>query len=105
MKNPDSTNTRKGHGRQVSFIIERNRVENYTDWMKYRVHYHSPVHKQLIYVAKMPEWEGYTTEVCNLLSMHSPSYYYDLLEPITSRIDMWETQYMHVMDNIQSKVG
>lgn len=65
-------------------------------------HYHSPVHKQLIDVAKMPEWEGYTTEACNLLSLHSPSYYYDLLEPITSRIDMWETQYIHVMDNVQS---
>lgn len=38
MRNPDSANTRKGHGRQVSFIIEKSaRAPNYTDWMKHRV--------------------------------------------------------------------
>jgi len=38
LRNPDSPNTRKGHGRQVSFIIERAaRTPNYTDWMKRRV--------------------------------------------------------------------
>lgn len=38
LRNPDSPNTRKGHGRQVSFIIERaSRAPNYTDWMKRRV--------------------------------------------------------------------
>jgi transposase len=37
MTNPDSANTRKGHGRQVSFILENKRAPNYTDWMKHRV--------------------------------------------------------------------
>ena len=38
MRNPDSANTRKGHGRQVSFLIKHNqRAPNYTDWMKHRV--------------------------------------------------------------------
>jgi transposase len=38
MRNPDSANTRKGHGRQVSFIIQKGqRAANYTDWMKQRV--------------------------------------------------------------------
>ena len=37
MNNPDSANTRKGHGRQVSFILENKRPPNYTDWMKHRV--------------------------------------------------------------------
>jgi len=37
MRNPESANTRKGHGRQVSFIVERKRKPNYTDWMKQRV--------------------------------------------------------------------
>ena len=38
LRNPDSPNTRKGHGRQVSFIVERaTRAPNYTDWMKQRV--------------------------------------------------------------------
>ncbi len=38
MRNPASADTRKGNGRQVSFIIEKGkRKENYTDWMKHRV--------------------------------------------------------------------
>jgi len=38
MKNPASADTRNGHGRQVSFIIEKsNKKPNYTDWMKNRV--------------------------------------------------------------------
>ena len=37
MKNPGSANTRKGHGRQVSFILEKKQKENFTNWMKKRV--------------------------------------------------------------------
>ena len=35
MKNPGSADSRKGHGRQVSFIVKKN--SPYTDWMKHRV--------------------------------------------------------------------
>lgn len=38
MRNPESAESRKGHGRQVSFIIQKGqRAANYTDWMKRRV--------------------------------------------------------------------
>lgn len=37
MRNPESANTREGHGRQVSFILESKREPTYTDWMKQRV--------------------------------------------------------------------
>ena len=37
MSHPDSANTRKGHARQVSFILENKRAPNFTDWMKKRV--------------------------------------------------------------------
>ena len=37
MVNPTSADTRKGHGRQVSFIVESKRKPTYTDWMKHRV--------------------------------------------------------------------
>jgi len=37
MRNPDAASHPKGHGRQVSFILEQNRTPNYTDWMKHRV--------------------------------------------------------------------
>lgn len=38
MHNPNSANHRKGHGRQVSFILNKGkRPANHTDWMKHRV--------------------------------------------------------------------
>lgn len=37
MQNPDSVDHRNGASRQVSFIIENNRLPNYNDWMKHRV--------------------------------------------------------------------
>lgn len=37
MKNPESANSRKGNGRQVSFILSSNKKVTYTDWMKRRI--------------------------------------------------------------------
>ncbi|NOY73413.1 MAG: IS1182 family transposase [Gammaproteobacteria bacterium] len=37
MRNPSSADDRKGHGRQVSFILKKRGKANYTDWMKRRV--------------------------------------------------------------------
>ncbi|MES9853612.1 MAG: transposase [Candidatus Thiodiazotropha sp. L084R] len=45
MRNPSSANHRKGHGRMVSFIMERHQKVSHTDWMKYRVD--SPKGKQI----------------------------------------------------------
>lgn len=45
MRNPNAASHHKGHGRQVSFILEQSRTPNYTDWMKDRVD--SPKGKQI----------------------------------------------------------
>lgn len=37
MQNPESANDRKGHGRQVSFIMDAKNKNPYTDWMKKRI--------------------------------------------------------------------
>ena len=37
MKNPEASNSRKGHGRQVSFVVEDKREPTHTDWMKERI--------------------------------------------------------------------
>jgi len=50
MTNPESANTRKGHGRQVSFILEKKKAPNHTDWMKHRVDSHKG---KLIYSHRM----------------------------------------------------
>ncbi len=50
MRNPESADTRKGHGRQVSFIVQKGVSSkagkvSYTDWMKVRID--SPKGKQI----------------------------------------------------------
>lgn len=50
MTNPESADTRKGHGRQVSFVLENKRAPNFTDWMKHRV---DSVNGKLIYSHRM----------------------------------------------------
>ncbi|MGY6278409.1 IS1182 family transposase [Methylomonas sp. MgM2] len=45
MRNPQATEQVNGYGRQVSFIINKQRQPNYTDWMKHRVD--SPKGKQI----------------------------------------------------------
>jgi transposase len=37
MRNPDSTNHRKGKGRQVSFMVRKSEKSTFTDWMKHRI--------------------------------------------------------------------
>ena len=37
MRKPSSPDTRKGHGRQISYLLHDKRKPNYTDWMKHRV--------------------------------------------------------------------
>ena len=37
MRNPQSADHRKGHGRLVTFILDKNKKVSYTDWMKHRV--------------------------------------------------------------------
>lgn len=37
LQNPGSPDSRKGHGRQVSFIVARGRKPTATDWMRRRV--------------------------------------------------------------------
>ena len=37
LRNPNSPNNRKGHGRQVTFTLEAQRSPTFTDWMKHRV--------------------------------------------------------------------
>jgi transposase len=45
MRNPASADHRKGHGRLVTFILEKKNKVSYTDWMKHRVD--SPQGKQI----------------------------------------------------------
>ncbi len=62
-------------------------------------HHDSPLHAVLVEVAAMPEWKEHTANPRARLSPNPPTWYYDILAPISTRVDLWETRYFHEMDS------
>lgn len=58
-------------------------------------HFQSPVHRILIEIAAHDEWQDLTTTAAEAIKVERPSFYYDLLSPLCSQIDLWETEYIH----------
>ena len=42
-------------------------------------------------------WNGRMEGARDALTNHAPEFYYDLLGPLVSRLDVWETTYYHVL--------
>ncbi len=58
----------------------------------------APAHVAMRDLAATPAWacllpKGGVRE----WHVHEPSFYYDRLSPVAARIDLWETEYLHVM--------
>ncbi|MDM4016470.1 methyltransferase domain-containing protein [Roseiconus lacunae] len=50
-------------------------------------------------ISHKPEWTDQLEAARTMLTMESPSFYYDVLAAEASEIDIWETEYCHVMDS------
>jgi trans-aconitate 2-methyltransferase len=50
-------------------------------------------------VARDPRWATRMTAPLAGLTMEPPRFYYDRLSPVSRRIDLWETEYLHVLDS------
>jgi trans-aconitate 2-methyltransferase len=48
-------------------------------------------------VARRPRWYSALAGAEDALSFHPADFYYDLLAPLASRLELWETTYYHVM--------
>jgi trans-aconitate 2-methyltransferase len=55
------------------------------------------MHKQLAAVAGRPAWRDRLTAAKASLRVERPGFYYDVLRPGASRLDLWATEYLHVM--------
>ncbi len=38
----------------------------------------------------------------NALTRETPSFYYDIMQSLATRLEIWETEYYHVMENPQA---
>jgi trans-aconitate 2-methyltransferase len=61
-------------------------------------HLSSPVHQAMLAVAGDPAWRDRMQAAIISVHVETPSVYYDLLQPFATRIDLWVTEYQHVLD-------
>lgn len=60
-------------------------------------HYESPLHRHMLEVADDPAWRDRTRGAMGALTRRPPEYYYDVLQPVSAKVDLWITEYYHVM--------
>ncbi len=61
-------------------------------------HLDSPVHQLMLQIADDPKWQARMGRARTAVTVHRPAFYYDLLRPLCKRLDLWETEYVHVLD-------
>lgn len=62
-------------------------------------HYLSPLHQVTLEVASHSAWNHRMDSARHALTKEQPSFYYDALQPFSSRLDIWETEYFHIMES------
>jgi len=58
-----------------------------------------PLGKIIDNTAKVDRWKTRTEAVSNLFTIHNYSFYYDILSDLFNSIEIWETHYMHILNN------
>lgn len=58
-----------------------------------------PLGKSISDIAKQSRWATATQGVDSLFTIHTSSYYYDHLSKYFNKIDIWTTDYYHVMES------
>jgi len=62
-------------------------------------HFQSPVHELMLQTAKNAAWQDRMKAAIHAIKVERPAFYYDLLHPLAAKLDLWETEYIHVMDS------
>jgi len=62
-------------------------------------HFQSPVHELLLEVAHNDAWRYEMRSAVQAIKVERPAFYYDLLRPHVSKLDFWETEYIHQMNS------
>lgn len=66
--------------------------------------FESPAFRVLLEVANATTWQQRTEAARRALTKEPPSLYYNVLQPLKARLEMWDTEYFHILDSPQSIV-
>ena len=61
--------------------------------------FNSAPHREILQTAGDPSWRHLMGPALNALTGEPPSFYYDLLQPLAVRLEMWETEYYHIVES------
>jgi trans-aconitate 2-methyltransferase len=67
-------------------------------------HFESPLHQVVLEVANAGAWRDRMGAARTALTKEAPAVYYDLLQPLTSQLEMWETEYFHSLESPRALV-
>jgi len=62
-------------------------------------HLQSPVHQLMLEISMQQQWRHRLDRARIAIGVEEPAFYYDVLQAQVCRVDLWETEYLHVMDN------
>ena len=57
-----------------------------------------PLHIEQVKLAAAEKWKNRFENLTSTYSVHTAGFYYDILCNLTKEIDLWETDYYHLMD-------
>jgi trans-aconitate 2-methyltransferase len=58
----------------------------------------APSHTEMIAAAEAGSWRGRLSPALRTRPVAEPAVYHGILEPHVSRLDIWETEYLHMLD-------
>ncbi|HMY18241.1 MAG TPA: trans-aconitate 2-methyltransferase [Polyangium sp.] len=64
----------------------------------------APTHRIMRELASSSEFETYLGTGVRTWHVHEPAFYYDILAPLTDDVDIWQTEYLHVLPNAEAIV-
>ena len=62
----------------------------------------SAAHRIITEAAEAPDWRARLSKAAQSLFIETPANYYDYFQPFAQNIDIWETEYQHVMPDAQA---
>lgn len=61
------------------------------------VNFKSPIHQHILEVANDPRWSDQLASAKRALYAQDPGGYYEILSPLSNRIELWLTEYCHIL--------
>ncbi len=60
--------------------------------------FHAATHTIMAAVAQEPRWRDILQNATEGVGVETLAFYYDLLQPLAASLDLWETEYLHILD-------